>query len=60
MRIESFSYEEISEAQKVTKSGIKATLENYLAPWASKIVRVCGGYTAFESWSDYEIWKNQK
>lgn len=60
MRIESFDYEEIREAQKETKQGIKATLENYLAPWASKIVRVCGGYMAFESWTDYETWKNQK
>lgn len=29
-------------------------------PWACKIVAVCGGYTGFESWTDYEIWKNQK
>jgi len=29
-------------------------------PWASKIVKVVGGYWCFESWDDYEIWKNQK
>lgn len=29
-------------------------------PWASKIVKVYGGYRAFESISDYEIWINQK
>ena len=30
------------------------------ATWASKIVKVEGGYMAFESWDDYKIWKNQK
>ena len=29
-------------------------------PWASVIVKVCGGYRGFESVTDYEIWKNQK
>lgn len=29
-------------------------------PWACKIVKVCGGYQAFESWSDYDIWKGAK
>ena len=29
-------------------------------PWAAVIVKVCGGYQAFESYNDYEIWKNQK
>ena len=29
-------------------------------PWASKIVKVCGGYLAFESWSDFNVWKNEK
>lgn len=29
-------------------------------PYASKIIAVCGGYKGFESWTDYEIWKNQK
>ena len=29
-------------------------------PWASKIVKVCGGYICFESVPDYKIWKNQK
>lgn len=30
------------------------------APWAAKIVKVEGGYMAFESIRDYETWKNQK
>lgn len=30
------------------------------APWAAKIVKVCGGYQAFEFMSDYQTWKNQK
>lgn len=30
------------------------------APWACKIVKVCGGYLAFESWTDYDILKNEK
>lgn len=29
-------------------------------PWASKIVKVVGGYVGFESWTDYHIWQNQK
>ena len=29
-------------------------------PYASKIIAVVGGYLGFESWDDYEIWKNQK
>jgi hypothetical protein len=30
------------------------------APWAAKVVRVEGGYMAFESISDYATWRNQK
>lgn len=30
------------------------------APWAAKIVKVVGGYIAFESLDHYRIWKNQK
>lgn len=29
-------------------------------PYASKVVAVVGGYMGFESWDDYELWKNQK
>lgn len=29
-------------------------------PWASKIVKVEGGYMCFESISDYETWQAQK
>ena len=28
-------------------------------PWAAKIIKVDGGYRAFESIKDYETWKNQ-
>ena len=31
-----------------------------LAPWACKIIKVCGGYMAYESWSDYETAMQQK
>ena len=30
------------------------------APWAAKIVKVEGGYMAFEYVTDYEVWKNQQ
>jgi hypothetical protein len=30
------------------------------APWACKIVKVEGGFMAFESWEDFEVWHNQK
>jgi hypothetical protein len=30
------------------------------ATWAAKIVKVEGGYLAFESIADYKTWKNQK
>lgn len=30
------------------------------APWAAKIVKVDGGYVAFESIADYETWRKQK
>ena len=30
------------------------------APWAAKIVKVEGGYMAFESIDDFEVWKRQK
>lgn len=30
------------------------------AQWAAKIVRVDGGYMAFESIDDYRMWANQK
>lgn len=29
-------------------------------PYASIIKQVVDGYMGFESWDDYEIWKNQK
>lgn len=31
-----------------------------LAPWAAIIVRAEGGWLAFESQHDYEIWEGQK
>ena len=30
------------------------------APWAAKVIKVEGGYMAFESANDYETWKRQK
>ena len=29
-------------------------------PWACEVVAVVDGYLGFESWSDYEMWRNQK
>jgi hypothetical protein len=29
-------------------------------PWASKIVKVEGGYMGFESITDYDTWNNQR
>ena len=40
-----------------TESRKKAINE---CPWASKLMKVCGGYIAFESVEDYRIAKNQK
>lgn len=31
-----------------------------LAPWAAKVVKVEGGYIAFESVADYQTWRKQK
>ena len=31
-----------------------------IAPWAAKIVKVEGGYMAFEFVSDYQTWKRQR
>lgn len=31
-----------------------------LAPWASKVVKVEGGYMAFESVTDYQTWRRQR
>ena len=31
-----------------------------VAPEATKLVKVFGGYMAFATLTDYEIWKNQK
>ena len=31
-----------------------------LAPWAAKFARVEGGYMAFESLGDYQVWRGQK
>lgn len=29
-------------------------------PWACKVVKVDGGYRAFESLADYQTWRNQR
>lgn len=31
-----------------------------LAPWAAKIVKVEGGYLAFESLTEWSTWKGQR
>lgn len=38
----------------------RASVARKLAPWAAIVVKVCGGYKAFESWSDYQVWRNQR
>lgn len=30
------------------------------APWAAEIIEVDGGYRAFESTADFEIWNSQQ
>lgn len=47
MRIEFIQAATVAQARK-------------LAPWAAKVVKVDGGYMAFESIADYETWKRQK
>lgn len=47
MRIEHINAKTAAQARK-------------LAPWAAKIVKVSGGYRAFESIADYMTWKAQK
>ena len=37
-----------------------AAQANKLATWAAKVVKVDGGYMAFESIAYYEMWKAQK
>lgn len=37
----------------------RSTAEKH-APWACVIVKVTGGYMAFESFVDYDIWRKQK
>lgn len=59
MRNMFISYEEIAEVREENKCGVYAALD-IIAPWSCKNLRVCGGYHAFESWSDYEMWKKQK
>ena len=41
--------------------GVKSIKKAWrLAPWSEKIIRVDGGYMAFESVSDYHIWLRQR
>jgi hypothetical protein len=30
------------------------------APWAAKLVKMIGGFVAFESMTDYDNWKRQR
>jgi hypothetical protein len=50
------------EGRKMKTILILATLKTAKkqCPWASKIVKVDGGYMCFESLQDYETWRNQK
>ena len=49
----------IEETRKAFKCGVKAALEE-LHPGAAVYARVCGGYIAFDTYADYETWKNQR
>lgn len=44
--------------EMITASSAKQARK--LDPWAAKIVKVEGGYMAFESVSDYQTWRKQK
>ncbi len=44
----------ISDGYK-TRKDVEKVATNYV-----KIVKVDGGWAAFETWTDYETWKNQK
>lgn len=46
---------EFYECEKHTSYWRKKAID--AMPWALKVV---GGYTGFESWDDYELWRNQK
>lgn len=50
--------QEFFECEKHNSYWRKKAIE--AMPCASKIVPVAGGYIGFESWIDYELWKNQK
>jgi hypothetical protein len=47
MRKQLIEVETLQEAQEI-------------ATWAAEIIQVEGGFLAFESMTDYEIWINQK
>lgn len=47
MKTETITAKSAAEARKI-------------APWAAKIVKVEGGYMAFESVAAYRTWKGQK
>ena len=46
-------------APKFIETENRKTASN-LAPWAVGIIKVAGGYLAFQSVEDYRTWKNQK
>ena len=51
-----------THTKKMKKEMISATSAKQarkLAPWAAKVVKVEGGYMAFESVSDYQTWRKQ-
>lgn len=58
MRRKSISEEAVQEL--LNKGYTKNEALDELAPWASTVEEVEGGYIAFEDYQDYITWINQK
>lgn len=54
------SAEEINDYKDKHKCGVYAALEALCPFYVVKFARRCGGYHAYESWTDYEIARKQK
>lgn len=52
--------EQINEYKAEHKCGVYAAIEAICPFSAVKFARRCGGYCAYESWTDYEIACKQK
>ena len=48
------------EMPEATYSAEDLKKAHEIAPWAAKIVKVGGGYMAFESVPDYDLWRKQR